>query len=356
MYVSVRALCLWVADSPRRVVSAPAHRRLWAGQAEKAARGAGRWDPGLHGALLFVRAVLVPTGFDNRLILTMHVILVVICCSQPPESFDAEASDDPLKHDIYSLAIITWQLWFKARPYGSDSVAAVASHVAGGGRLPLDPAALEGRGGHPVPPRCLLELIAACWHQLAAERPAAMDVFARFEEGAGPAVRSLAADIGAADCDAGYAPSETVAEFLAGAGLDKAYGVALAEHGFNDVETLKDVEILDDDTLATRIGMTKADIRRLRMHINERDPSKTVLNLKEGTGALKKDAGGMLVAAQHGAAAAADAGEKRKCSSEMLSGGEFGAVVPEAPKEEKSKERPPPRDFSRYDDESFMTI
>ena len=70
--------------------------------------------------------------------------------------------------------------------------------------------------------------------------------------------------------------SSALVAFLKGAGdLDK-YAAKLAEHGFGEVESLTDREVLDDDTLAHVIGMTRVDIRKLRAHIESVGASPTM--------------------------------------------------------------------------------
>ena len=54
--------------------------------------------------------------------------------------------------------------------------------------------------------------------------------------------------------------------FLGDAGLAQ-YVDALVENGYSDLDTLCDQDVLDDDTLAKVIKMTKPHIRQLRSHI-----------------------------------------------------------------------------------------
>ena len=122
----------------------------------------------------------------------------------PPEMFSEE--DDPAKTnmlavDIYAIAVIIWQLWFKQVPYGVKGIHQTITHVMHGNRLSLT-GATKGKGakaetgadstaGHPAIPKAQSDLIEVCWHQEAAERPAITEVYATFKDKVVPAIEAL---------------------------------------------------------------------------------------------------------------------------------------------------------------------
>ena len=69
----------------------------------------------------------------------------------PPEMFADE--DNPEKTnmlavDVYALAVILWQLWYKTSPFPGKSIHTVISVVMRGKRLPFKPV-----GPRPNPPK-----------------------------------------------------------------------------------------------------------------------------------------------------------------------------------------------------------
>jgi len=120
---------------------------------------------------------------------------------------DRRASVNPFASDVYALAILMWELWFNAKPFGNQSVSRratllyceimlmssegvflplphdclshpfasqprkVCEHVVPGRRLPL--AQLLSS---PAPPPPLKELITQCWAQWTADRPQAHQI------------------------------------------------------------------------------------------------------------------------------------------------------------------------------------
>lgn len=228
----------------------------------------------------------------------------------PPELF--EDDDEPEKTnmlaiDIYAIAVITWQLWFKQSPFPGKSIHSVISVVMRGKRPPMKPKDWEG----PSPPDALVSLIEDCWAQSAFARPDINAVFSRFEGEVVPAVEAIiqaaapddaagaaeggAAEGGAAEASAAEAGAasltvmgaksllardgggqKTLKGFLKSANLEK-FEAKLAEQGYTDVESISDREILDDGTLARDIGMSKVEIRKFRAQIEMKGTGPTMM-------------------------------------------------------------------------------
>ena len=160
------------------------------------------------------------------------------------------------------------------------------------------------------PPPTLRALIKSCWLERAIDRPTVAKVFTAFQDEVCPAVKALTGEIGASPTessssvmystspgDSSSAAADDIAvmgvgEFLRSAGLE-AFECKLQEHGFTDVETLSDREILDDQTLAKDVGMSKSDIRKLRGHITAKGTSPTMAGLYKNGGSKGGKGGGM---------------------------------------------------------------
>jgi serine/threonine protein kinase len=206
----------------------------------------------------------------------------------PPEMFQDD--EDPEKTnmlavDVYAVAVILWQLWFKITPFAGKSVHKIIALAMKGKRPPLQPSPADGvDASHPPLPPALASLVAACWAQDANARPSIQDAFHKFDAEVAPAVAALTADIAdhatrsaeqpgqgsgsvALDCPGsslsggspplpgsfssggGSASSPlltltrtnalTLAGFLKSAGLER-HEAKLVEIGFSDVEALSD--------------------------------------------------------------------------------------------------------------------
>jgi serine/threonine protein kinase len=98
----------------------------------------------------------------------------------PPELFDVEYEPDRsglLAVDIYAMAIIFWELWYRIAPFQGIPVRRFTAHVLCGKRLPLVP--IENI--EPMPER-LQELIRKCWAQDPLSRPESTVVARDFAE------------------------------------------------------------------------------------------------------------------------------------------------------------------------------
>ena len=117
----------------------------------------------------------------------------------PPEMFQDD--EDPEKTnmlavDVYAVAVILWQLWFKITPFAGKSVHKIIALAMKGKRPPLQPSPADGVGAsHPPLPPALESLVAACWAQDANARPSIQDAFHKFDAEVVPAVAALTADI-----------------------------------------------------------------------------------------------------------------------------------------------------------------
>lgn len=227
----------------------------------------------------------------------------------PPELFniddDIQDSANVLAIDIYAISIILWQLWFQRKPYSGFSMQKIIAHITKGKRL----AFLEPEGGAQLTtPSVLQELIVACWDSDPAKRPKIDDVVTAFVEQVTPAVTKLivCADGTTAAGDApALAPGEVrapdradkstpkagpqisqagtsrsrqrmdMAAFLEKAALGK-HSAKIEELGFTDIEMLSDRELLDDETLASVVGMSKMEIRKFRALVESSGTSPTM--------------------------------------------------------------------------------
>ena len=204
--------------------------------------------------------------------------------------------------DVYALGIIMWQLWFKQTPFKGKNAHSIIILVMRGKRPAFKGEPNQG----PAPPEPLMALIEACWAQEYKDRPSVAQVFGVFDSTVESAVETFEGRIGPVE---GRNLSEKIAtltqsmltltrgtgmslsgrvstsnrtlvSFLAEAELDQ-FAPVLAEQGFSDVDAVCDKEVLDDDTLAHIIGMSKTQIRRLREIIAGR--GSTVSRLTAGS-------------------------------------------------------------------------
>jgi len=200
------------------------------------------------------------------------------------------ASLDLFKVDVYAMAIVLWELWFKQTPFNGMPATRVVQHVTRGKRLPM-----IGLPGISPPPGELKGLLAALWRPEPAQRPTVNEALAEFLVEVFPAVKEMpggnapfggsgaAEDVG--EEKGGDEPMDLDDE-LGGAGMSVAvqrsskmdldvaavlkkaglqgYALVLTAHGFTDLETLIDPDVLDDATLMQDIKMTKMDIRKFR--------------------------------------------------------------------------------------------
>jgi len=95
-----------------------------------------------------------------------------------PELFDddedAEAIESILAVDIYAVAVILWQFWFKAEPWLGKGAHKVMHAVIDGKRPALS--GDECPAPDLPPPPALRALIEACWNGDAARRPGVASV------------------------------------------------------------------------------------------------------------------------------------------------------------------------------------
>ena len=217
----------------------------------------------------------------------------------PPEMLNDEmdpAKTNMLAVDIYAIAVILWQLWFKQVPYSGKGVHQIITFVMRGKRPSLT-GAVKGNGttddadqtaGRPDTPQALSDLIEACWRQEASERPTITEVYATFKDEVVPAVEALSkgapalpsSKAGGAAAAELLVDSATMWEFLEAPGLQR-FAAPLAALGITDVEMLSDREICDDDTLTQKVGMTKTDIRKLRLLIESTGTGPTMMMNKK---------------------------------------------------------------------------
>ncbi len=99
--------------------------------------------------------------------------IVTSCRNQPPEMFDVSAAlTNPMALDVYALAIIMWQLWYKTRPYKGIGTHALILQIMSFKRPLFEGEPEQG----PPPPLPLMKLIQACWDQNPEKRPSATHV------------------------------------------------------------------------------------------------------------------------------------------------------------------------------------
>jgi hypothetical protein len=237
----------------------------------------------------------------------------------PPELFDAQyepAEQGLLAIDVYALAIIMWELWYRIAPFKGIPVRRFTAHVVAGKRLPL----IDVDGIEPMP-KLLKELIESCWAQDVSHRPDAVGVVRAFEaafprasggrvpEGTAntigavtdfrpkttlrrpkPVTRKPATKNGKPVTERGKRMGEgecltsgndaqaestdppmatigrraqSVVAFLEGIGLEK-FRSAFLEYGFTDLDMLGDTDTLDDETLLKVIGLRRKELLTFR--------------------------------------------------------------------------------------------
>jgi serine/threonine protein kinase len=258
----------------------------------------------------------------------------------PPELYEEVQSKEDtnlLALDVYALGIILWELWYQTAPFAGLPVARVVAHVMRGKRLPF--AEVEGDEQIPELFRALIEecwaqepskrppvanvaraikkLFPAAAVKLARRRTtsntnisnSSRDQISRDQVNQGHtktvdnaagspaplrrrtknstlgASKDSVAEGGLVELDAvakGLQPAAptlgnmSVPMFLAGCGLESHAG-KFEEFGFSDVAMLGDRELLDDDTLLSVIGLTKAEVRVFRGRIATTGASPTLL-------------------------------------------------------------------------------
>jgi serine/threonine protein kinase len=114
----------------------------------------------------------------------------------------------------------------------------------------------------------------------------------------------------------GPAGALSVPLFLAGCGLD-AHAGKFDEYGFTDVGMLGDRELLDDDTLLSVIGLTKAEVRLFRGRIAATGASPTVMRSRTLS---KSKLGGKADPSEHSGSASAS-----RARAQSWSGGQSPA-------------------------------
>ena len=109
--------------------------------------------------------------YPYRILLTHFVPYLHVVCTAPlyvaPEVFSSkETSIDGKAADVFSLAIILWEMWTCEVPYGTSAASCswqVLDHVVKGGRPSLE-------GPRPFYPR-LRKLLQKCWAAKPSQRP-----------------------------------------------------------------------------------------------------------------------------------------------------------------------------------------
>jgi len=204
----------------------------------------------------------------------------------PPEMFADE--DNPEKTnmlavDVYALGVILWQLWYQTEPWFGKAIHKVVMEVTKGRRPPLARAAAQrGQeatvGNHTDradAPEPLAALVEACWAQLPADRPLIASVFEIFDQKVVPVAGGGAGGAGGGagvldleDVAVPVAPPSTVTMrgLLEPLGLGQ-YIDAFVTHGFTDLATLADAELLTDDILFGDIKLKRLEVRKLRSHL-----------------------------------------------------------------------------------------
>ena len=208
--------------------------------------------------------------------------------------------------DVYALGVIMWQLWFRASPFAGKSIHAVISAVMRGKR----PVFKATDRQLLLPPEPLRDLIVACWSQEVDDRPTVQAAADKFADAVVPAVEALQAkplqgistgarqQSGAAKATLATSTMNAFSTFLATHGLEK-YEEALKDHGYADLETVCDRELLDDGTLAAEIGMTKLEIRKLRAVIETKGYGPTMMKKKRQVASMAKSSKSGAKAAAH---------------------------------------------------------
>jgi len=245
-----------------------------------------------------------------------------------PEQFNEEEEiQQPLKLDVYAVAVILWELWSRCPPFkNKKSVHRILAETLKGKRPMQKPE------GFVEPEPFVLELIEKCWKQNPFDRPEIHVVAEEFELKSNEffdTVRhstvlrnsmsmrgSVTRSSGINHIFGGGGKDKGEKEGQGGRGIDKRpsrdsingfniktflmdvelieYLPKLIEEGFNDMETLCDREILDDNTLAKVIKMNKDEIHRFRSGIEVRGVSATIIASKRNMeqfsiGANKKE-------------------------------------------------------------------
>ena len=104
----------------------------------------------------------------------------------PPESFDEQVTNDRTyaasSWDVYSLAIMLWQLWYRKEPWKGMSTHKIYAKLIKGKRPAFD---------DPAPPPPLRSIIEHMWHQDHATRPTLREACVIFEKDVYREIRSI---------------------------------------------------------------------------------------------------------------------------------------------------------------------
>jgi hypothetical protein len=220
--------------------------------------------------------------------------------------------------DVYAIAIILWQLWFKQVPFADKRSFHLIIAFVMSGKRPSLTGAVKGKpveeedrsGSSPVIPKVLASLIEACWRQEPKQRPRMASVFASFKDDVESAVQAFVdTNVEVKNKEAPGSPAQELTRppfltqhsghlvgnpsslttttmptaafkaFLTDLGLEK-FGAKLVALGITDVEMLSDREICDDDSLTKKVGMTKLEIRKMRTIIESAGTGPTMTRMK----------------------------------------------------------------------------
>uniref|UniRef100_A0A8C5PNV3 Ankyrin repeat and kinase domain containing 1 n=1 Tax=Leptobrachium leishanense TaxID=445787 RepID=A0A8C5PNV3_9ANUR len=90
----------------------------------------------------------------------------------PPEMLLQNNSPPGIKYDVYSYAIVIWELLTQKKPYPGANMMAVFVKVASGQRPPIEDISEE----RPVECQQMIDLMQRCWNQNPKKRPCFVDI------------------------------------------------------------------------------------------------------------------------------------------------------------------------------------
>ena len=198
-----------------------------------------------------------------------------------PELWRGKKKGGPLVSpaaDVYSFAILSWQLVSGVSPWGGDMDTDIIESVKDGDRPEIDDGKIDWRAQVACPE--LADLIEECWAQDPEARPSFDDIVRRLDEIARALAAAAAASAAAASSASAAAAKHdeallermfhAEAELARARRLTEEYEAALREEAQKRTLAAKDVETLKEDLAGMRVSLDMAEREKQRAEQEKR--------------------------------------------------------------------------------------